>query len=300
MMINCVDCWLPQRIDFPVLRKNGISLVCPKASQGAYVREDGSGYSEDFKDPMFDEHMQKAVMAKIPVMPWHFFTATTKTEAKRQAKYFLNVIKPYRAYVAYVALDCEVYTMSRQAALSRTALTDLCEVFLKACEKDGYLPVFYTNPDHVQNRIDEIRLWNYPKWVAFYGQRDPMLHGQIIWQSKAETMDGVRDQFGSPIPIDCNFHSLPEFQTAILSLAEKGFLLSPAYWIKTAPTIRYLPELFIKADRKYSFRWKQSTKVEWALSKLKADGVITSPDYWLSVKNKNVRTLLKNLGGGQT
>lgn len=299
MKPNCIDIWLPQAIDVEVLKKNGIELVCPKASQGAYIHEDGHGYSCDFKDPKFDEHMQKCIKAKIPVMPWHFFTACTISEAKRQAKFFVDALKPYKAYIAYVALDCEVYTMPRQASISREYLTDICIAFMDVCKNAGYKPILYTNPDHVQNKIDEKKLWAYPKWVACYNSKDPLLHNEIIWQYGIDIIPGVQDEYGRDIIVDCNYQSLHEYVLAIMEMAEKGFLQCPAYWIDTAPKIKYLPELFVKANRAYSFRWKQSQKVEWALSKLKEDGVITSPNYWLSVKNKNVKTLLKNLGGGQ-
>lgn len=290
---NAVDLSVYQNnVDYSVL-KDKAKYVVIKASQGGSL--DGTG--SPFTDPMMATHAKGCIDSNIPFSFYHFARFRNKVEAKNEAKYFLDAILPYRQYLTYVYLDCEVYNIPGMKDLSKKDLTDLVLVFLDECKKYGYLPALYTNPDHWMYKLENGRI-NYPLWVAYHASDDPMYENEIMWQHSVGKINGV------PGKCDLNYCKIPEEQLAIQSLANKGFIVSPVYWINKLPEIKYLDGLMKNADMMlYEYLPNQEgVNLDNSLKFLTAAGVMMSPDYWRIQANKHkfVKSLILNLGHGKT
>lgn len=281
MNYNAIDISYVQAGIDPTIDPN-IEYIVVKASQ------------KDYKDPQFENHM-RMIGNKCNVGFYHFLECHDEKEAVQQAKIFLNIIAPYSFHCSYVYLDCEVYNIQYMRNMSKEKLTSVCLAFLNECTKAGYIACLYTNIDHMENRLVKRKIeGNYPIWIANYSPCMPEYKNILMWQYGAGHVEG----YSGMVDLDVHFFSKEEM--AIMSLARKGFILSPVFWIKHYKKTKWLGLLLIKANSAYRFKWKESKKVEWALEKLFRDGVINSPTYWESQasKNKNIKQLLLNLGGG--
>lgn len=289
--MNAIDVSLYQTIyDANALKQDGIKLCMIKASQGRYL----NGYGSFFKDRKMDEHAQKCVNAHLPIGFYHFLCAFNVQEAKQEAKKFLKAIKPYAQYVSYVALDCENYNNTALLCQNRTQLTESCNAFLKICADEGYLPMLYTNPDHLRNKLYAERI-KYPLWVAQYGEAKPQYDAMIMWQKGPVSPNGITAN------TDGNICYIADAALAVLELAEKGFMASPTYWINQLDNVKWLPELFIQINNTFNYRIGRSKTVEEACNYMKEQGAMNSPEYWIaqSKKVKHLADLLKNFGGGR-
>lgn len=142
-------------VDFRQVRASGRDV--------AYIRA-GEGMTEDLR---FRENAVNARLAGLKTGFYYFVTAVTEEEARLQAAYFAELIRPY-AYDCRPAMDYEVFD-----GLSDDAVNALAVVFAEElAERTGVTPLFYTDAFRAEN------LWSgglvrYPLWVAAYGAENP-------------------------------------------------------------------------------------------------------------------------------
>ena len=142
-------------IDFVQVKAYGKEVV--------YIRA-GYGLSEDTR---FRENAEKARAAGLKVGFYFYVTATNQAQAREQAAYFAQLIRPH-PYDCRPAVDFEQY-----GSLSKGELNEIALAFAGTLEeKTGITPVFYTNSSSARS-IWEKELTRYPLWIADYGPSQP-------------------------------------------------------------------------------------------------------------------------------
>lgn len=145
------------KIDFRRVREAGIRIVYIKATQG-----------HDIVDEEFERNYRDAHREGLRVGFYHYVTARSAEEAKRQADFFCDKIQDKEQRVK-PAMDFEVF-----GALTQSEVRNISLQFLKELEaKSGHQPVVYTDAANASGVFDDDRFRDYPLWIAQYGVSHP-------------------------------------------------------------------------------------------------------------------------------
>lgn len=145
-------------VDFSAARAGGIELVYLRAS-----------YGFDGVDACFRAHTAGARDAGIPYGYYHYVTARTPEEARRQADFFADTIAG-TGYALRPAMDFEALDGLTVAQASAVAVAFLSEVEART----GHTPVVYSDDYNASHRFDaSVARW--PLWAAAYGPSEPQV-----------------------------------------------------------------------------------------------------------------------------
>ena len=184
------------QIDWTKAAADGIRFAMIKATQGRSV---SNAALRDFTDSRFAENVRGASTAGLACGAYHYLTAQDEAEAVHEAEVFLSAVTPFQKQLTLgVAVDVEDSRLPRSAEL----LTKTVRAFCRRVRQAGMEIMVYTNPDHLQNRMQN--LTEYGLWLALWrdkanppsGDRYPNLR---IWQWGTEKVAGIA---GKP---DANF-----------------------------------------------------------------------------------------------
>ena len=170
-------------IDFKKVKADGIAAVIIRA-----------GYGKNNIDERFKANIEGAIAAGLPVGIYWFSYAFSDEMAKREAKYCIDAIKPYKISLP-VFFDWEYdsmkYAKKNGVTPSRKAITDMTKVFCQAVKDAGYTAGYYLNEDYKKNHYDVTQLDNYIEWYARYSSKMNTT-GAAIWQySDAGKVSGI-------------------------------------------------------------------------------------------------------------
>ena len=178
-------------VDFAALKRDGVSFVMLKASQGKLLADASAG---PFTDPRFQENIRGAAGAGMEIGVYHYLCASGKCEACREAEYFLSVIAPYREKITlWAACDAEE---ERYLPAGRAALTECVKVFLDTVRRGGFRPMLYSNPNYLVYRLGDVS--EYDLWLAYWGvprEKAEAYHPKI-WQYGVTGIGGIRQVDG--------------------------------------------------------------------------------------------------------
>ena len=124
----------------------------------------------------------------IPYGFYHYSYATTVEGAKREAAYFLKVIKGYSPTMP-VVYDVEDKT---QAGLSKATLTAMVKAFCDAVEAAGYYVMLYSSKSWLETKFNMSELAKYDVWLAQWSS-SPTYKGAFgLWQySSTGSVSGI-------------------------------------------------------------------------------------------------------------
>ena len=106
---------------------------------------------------------------------YHFFRASSESDAIAEAHHFVNTIKSYKSNCR-LALDIEVTN-----GLNKSTITNLCIKFLEEVKKLTELDVvIYTYTSFIKGNFNK-KINVYPLWIAHYGVSTPDNNG--IWDN---------------------------------------------------------------------------------------------------------------------
>ena len=164
--------------------------------------------------------MTGAARAGIPVGVYHYLCAKSESEAVEEARYFVNLIRPYKAVIAlWAAVDVE-----EEAFLPKDkhTLTRIVYAFCKVVKAAGFKPMVYTNPNYLTYRLNDISHWDL--WLAYWGvpEARAMRYKPKIWQYGVGRSDGIR----SDVDMNMGYFELPERSVTNVSASESGETLS--------------------------------------------------------------------------
>ena len=153
-------------INFREVKEVGIDIVYIKSSEGS-----------NYIDSHFERNYEQARANGLKIGFYHYVTARTEEQARRQAQFFVSVISG-KVADCKLAMDFESF-----GSLSREEINRIGLVFLQTVEQlSGKEVILYSNA-YTANTIWRGELTNYPLWVAQYGVNEPQNNG--TWDSWA-------------------------------------------------------------------------------------------------------------------
>ena len=181
-------------IDWKTVREQGIQFAMIKATQGH-----GLGIATQklrlFTDSKFSENIRAADKAGISCGAYHYFTATSMTEAEEEADYFISVLKREKDYVKlWAAVDVEDVSPPRfSGKLSQADLTACVRSFIKRVQAAGFRAMLYTNPNYLTYKFTPSAFDDVDIWLAHYNVETPKTTPRLkIWQyTPSGTVKGI-------------------------------------------------------------------------------------------------------------
>ncbi len=159
-------------INWKKVKAAGIDFTFIRASRGAV------GSKPMAVDSTFDYNISEASKNNIKVGVYHYLYAKTTSEAKKEAKFFLKTIAPYK--ITYpVVLDIEE---EYQANLGKKKVTSIVKAFLDEISAAGYYAMIYSNKNWLTEKLDMDKLSDYDVWLAQWNTV-PTYEGDFgVWQ----------------------------------------------------------------------------------------------------------------------
>lgn len=151
-------------IDYKSVLESGVDIVYIKASEG-----------KSYIDPMLHNNYINAKSQGLLIGFYHFFRASSESDAIAEAHHFVNTIKSYKSNCR-LALDIEVNN-----GLNKSTITNLCIKFLEEVKKLTDIDVvIYTYTSFIKGNFNK-KINIYPLWIAHYGVSTPDNNG--IWDN---------------------------------------------------------------------------------------------------------------------
>ena len=148
-------------IDFEEVRRSGIEAVYIRAGAGEYT------------DEYFAENYERARAAGLKIGFYHYVTARSVEEGRRQARFFASLAAG-REPDMRLAMDFEYFgslSVSQINAISEAYLDELT-----ALTKRG--AVIYSDLSNARNIFSRALAEKYPLWAAQYGADEPSANGK--------------------------------------------------------------------------------------------------------------------------
>ncbi len=164
-------------VDWWALRQEGVYF--------AFIRAGYRGYETGKiqMDPNFHKNVQGALSAGIKVGVYFFSQALNAWEATEEARFVLDLIKPYNITFP-VVYDWETINAST-ARTNNITTEDLCEAanaFCKKVRSAGYTPMMYSNKNVSLLYYDLGKVSDYDFWYAEYADAPSFYYDFQIWQ----------------------------------------------------------------------------------------------------------------------
>lgn len=158
-------------IDWNKVKADGIEFAMLRSSFG----KENPNQQTDNK---FWQNYNGAKAAGVPIGAYHYSYATTVEDAKKEADFFLSIVKGCE-FEYPVAFDIED---ASQMYLGKQLITDIIMTFCERVQAAGYYVSLYTNLDWISNRIDMNRVKAFDIWLAQWSSQ-PTYGGSFgMWQ----------------------------------------------------------------------------------------------------------------------
>ena len=165
-----------QAIDWEKVKEDGIEFAIIRcgyrgATSGSLVL-----------DPLYEENINGAIAAGIPVGVYFFTQAVSEMEAIEEASMVIRLIEDYD--VDYpVFLDSEsAGGKGRADSLEADERTKYHKAFLETVASAGYETGVYASRNWLNNRLDMTRLSQYKVWLAEYADAPTYDKYYDMWQ----------------------------------------------------------------------------------------------------------------------
>ena len=148
-------------IDFEEVRRSGIEAVYIRVSAGEYT------------DEYFAENYERAKAAGLKIGFYHYVTARSVEEGRRQARFFASLAAG-REPDMRLAMDFEYFgslSVSQINAISEAYLDELTALTRREA-------VIYSDLSNARNIFSRALAEKYPLWAAQYGADEPSANGK--------------------------------------------------------------------------------------------------------------------------
>ena len=159
-------------IDWKKVKKDGYGFAMIKVSQGKDV---DNPYSGCFEDPKFRTNIVNASDAGLLCGTYHYLCAINEEEAKTEAQFFCDAMKPYKDKIKlWASVDVEdVYPPQYCGTVDKDKLTRIVRTFCSVVKANGFKPMLYSNTNYMTyhfnyNQLKDIPLW-YANWYSGSG-----------------------------------------------------------------------------------------------------------------------------------
>ncbi len=165
-------------IDFEKLKGN-IDFAMVRTSYGSF-----------YEDRKYKQNIQGLQRVGIPYGLYHFSYATNVSDAKKEAKGFINLIKNYNPTYP-VVIDIE--SSDRTNNVSKDTLINIVKTICNEIEEAGYYVMIYANLDYLNNKLNESSLDKYDKWLAQWSNKPTYNKTFGMWQySSKGSIPGIK------------------------------------------------------------------------------------------------------------
>ena len=149
-------------IDYREVKRDGIEVVYIKSSQG-----------DNITDAYFRTNYDNAKRNGLKIGFYHFLTARTTDEARKEADYFCSVISGTEPDCR-LAMDFEQF-----GDLDRRQINEISKVFLERVEELTKKElIIYSDLSNARDIFDRELARKYPLWIAEYGVSTPSDNGK--------------------------------------------------------------------------------------------------------------------------
>lgn len=138
------------------------------------------------KDKYFDKTIKNAYNAKMRIGAYHYSQAISETEAIKEARFIIGILKPYKDMITLpVAFDWEFggrlnsYVAKK---MGKQRCKQICDAFCREIQKAGYEPIVYANLSTLNGYIESDIYKNWKIWVAQYHSKCDYKHPYYLWQ----------------------------------------------------------------------------------------------------------------------
>ncbi|MDY2822060.1 MAG: GH25 family lysozyme [Oscillospiraceae bacterium] len=148
-------------IDFEEVRRSGIEAV--------YIRVGAGEYTDEY----FAENYEQAKAAGLKIGFYHYVTARSVDEGRRQARFFASLAAG-RELDMRLAMDFEYFgslSVSQINAISEAYLDELTALTKREA-------VIYSDLSNARNIFSRALAEKYPLWAAQYGADEPSANGK--------------------------------------------------------------------------------------------------------------------------
>lgn len=164
----------------------------------AFLRVGYRGYETGkiMLDENFEDYIEGATEAGMPIGVYFFSQAANTAEALEEAEFVLEAVKDYQLTWPVVfdmeQVDAEGH---RTEHLTAAEATDIAIAFCDKVAEAGYTPMIYGNVSWFLSMTELSRLHDYDKWFAQYRPMPYYPYEFTIWQySQYGIVDGIEDE----------------------------------------------------------------------------------------------------------
>ena len=183
-------------INWKKVKADGISFVFIRCSYTSLK-------SFNLHDPKFKANVEAAAAAGLKVGVYHYSGATSATEAKKEANYVVNLLKPYKSKITLpVMFDYEPgeRVTANYKKTSKTTRTKYATTFCNAAKAAGYTSGVYCSTSWFPDYFNISSLSSNSNWDAQWASKNTYTVAYDFWQYiDSGKISGIS---GS---VDCNF-----------------------------------------------------------------------------------------------
>ena len=181
-------------VDYAAVKRGGIDFVMIKASQGRMA-----DYNQPFTDPKFVQNRGRAGQAGLYWGAYHYLCARTLAEAREEAEYFVDLVKPYKDEMKlWCAVDVE--DAGFMGGLTHGALTEIVGEFCRIVKAAGLRPMVYANSWWLDTRFSAPA--GVPIWEASWSINEHPSRAKLWQYSSKGAVDGVPGYVDMNVGID--------------------------------------------------------------------------------------------------
>ena len=160
-------------IDWQKVKESGIEFAIIRMG---YQKD----YDADFAiDPYFEQNMEGAKNAGIPVGLYFYSYAKTTAQAEEQANWVKEQIKNYKIDLP-IAFDWESWSSFNKANMSFNTINKVADTFMKTISNNGdYAGMLYSSKNYLE------KIWyptEFKTWLAHYTSKTNYTGDYYIWQ----------------------------------------------------------------------------------------------------------------------
>lgn len=160
-------------IDWQKVKESGIEFAIIRMG---YQKD----YDADFAiDPYFEQNMEGAKNAGIPVGLYFYSYAKTTAQAEEQANWVKEQIKNYKIDLP-IAFDWESWSSFNKANMSFNTINKVADTFMKTISNNGnYTGMLYSSKNYLE------KIWyptEFKTWLAHYTSKTNYTGDYYIWQ----------------------------------------------------------------------------------------------------------------------
>lgn len=138
------------------------------------------------KDSRFKMHIENAIKAGLPIGVYHYSQAISEAEARKEAAYILDIIKPYKSHINLpVIFDWEFggrLSSATAKKLGRSGCDKVITAFCNDVIAAGYTAMVYANYHTFKDYVNyKILRGRFLIWLAQYASK-PSLTDYDLWQ----------------------------------------------------------------------------------------------------------------------